>query len=109
MGSINPVFNIFRATDSWPSLCEYQQHPGYVLLIQAAGSILGYPQTIQDFVYFNRYVLALSMCASEIYALSSTDVCDTQAYTLGCFLSLYLSGPRCNSCSAHQLDSLHIR
>ena len=40
VSTVNPVFDIYRVTDQWPS----------------PWSVLGFPQSTQEFIYFNRCV-----------------------------------------------------
>ncbi|KAF8160848.1 alpha/beta-hydrolase [Crassisporium funariophilum] len=40
IGVLNPVFDVYRVSDTWPNLW----------------SVLGFPRATQEFIYFNRYV-----------------------------------------------------
>ena len=51
---INPVFDVYRVTDTFPNLCESNgciaMNPTDIVV----GSVLGFPRSTQEFVYFNR-------------------------------------------------------
>lgn len=47
---INPVFDVYRVQDTWPNLW----------------SVLGFPRSTQEFIYFNRYVVRLASRASSL-------------------------------------------
>ena len=57
--SINPVFDVYRVTDTFPNLCELASTAlqRESRLPASPGSVLGFPRSTQKFVYFNRLVL----------------------------------------------------
>lgn len=74
--SINPAFDVYRVSDTWPKLCTCFCE---VVLFRRLtfdylpGSVIGFPQSTQQFVYFNRYVPICGLRTMITDHLSSQD------------------------------------
>ena len=72
---LNPVFDVYRVSDTFPNLCALISHiltlPSITLIYP--GSVLGFPRSTQEFIYFNRTDVQDAIHAPHINWMSCTN------------------------------------
>lgn len=52
------MFDVYRVSDTWPNLCKSSKQAHIssccLILFSRSGSVLGFPRSTQEFIYFNR-------------------------------------------------------